>query len=106
MADEIRRICAGLEAEDVSAVLIDAPQLFEAHLENCCDCVIAVVAPEDLRIERICQRDGISAERAQIRLEHQLDDLFLEGHADYIIMNDGLTDIDSQVNAILDDMGL
>lgn len=103
---EIRHQCALLEAEGNAAVLVDAPQLFEAHLEKICDLVIAVVAPEDLRIERICQRDGIGADSASARLAHQLDDSFFAGNADIVIVNDGVSDIDGQVKDILDRIGL
>lgn len=102
VAEEIRKACAAYQAEGRRAVLIDAPQLYEAHLEDACDLVIAVKAPEALRIERICRRDSISEEGAQSRLAHQLDDRFFDEHADAVILNDGEADIRSQIQALLD----
>lgn len=99
---EISSRCALLESEGVKAALIDAPQLYEAHLETMCDAVIAVKAPETLRVERICNRDGIAEERALTRLAHQHDDSFFEANADFVIENDGKTDIDSQIRTVMD----
>lgn len=100
--DEIAKICEALEANGTAAVLIDAPQLFEAHLEEVCELVIAVTAPDALRIERICRRDGISEERAKERLANQHDDAFFEVHADIVIVNDGADGVDRQIQMLLD----
>lgn len=104
--DEIAKICGQLEGEGSPAVLIDAPQLFEAHLEEVCDLVIAVTAPDALRIERICRRDGISEARAKERLANQLDDAFFEAHADVVIVNGGEKDedIDSQIQPLINQL--
>lgn len=99
---EIEKSCARLEAEDAPAVLVDAPQLFEAHLESSCDLIIAVTAPESLRVERIRKRDGITEAGAQARLAHQHEDSFFEAHADVVIVNDGSSDVKEQVRALLD----
>lgn len=71
------------------AVLIDAPLLFESHLTDICDAVLAVVAKKDLRINRICKRDGISVDAALRRIESQLSDDFLIKNSDYVIVNNG-----------------
>lgn len=49
---------------EAKAVVLDAPQLFESGENRACDFIIAVVAPEELRIKRIMQRDQISEESA------------------------------------------
>lgn len=102
VADEITRRCAEYERDGMKAVLIDAPQLFEARLETKCDAVITVTAPESLRVERICARDGIPEESALVRLAHQHDDSFFEAHADFVIENDGKKEIDSQIQTVMD----
>lgn len=104
VAEEIKKACALFEEQGKTAVLIDAPQLYEAHLENICDLVIAVKAPEALRIERICRRDEISEEGAESRLAHQLNDSFFDERADVIIVNDGESDIRSQIETVLNRM--
>lgn len=104
VVDEVDRVCAKLKNEGNNAVLIDAPQLFEAQLEQKCDYVIAVTAPEAMRIERICRRDDISEASALLRLSNQLDDHFFREHADFVIVNDSEVDVEGQIIAILDRM--
>ena len=73
----------------VPAVLIDAPQLFEAGIERECDLVLAILAPKELRLPRIMERDGITQEAAQLRLAAQHEDAFFRERCDAVIENDG-----------------
>ncbi len=73
----------------VSAIVIDAPLLFESGFDKECDFIVSVLAPKDLRVERIVKRDGISEEKAKLRISHQLSDEFLKQSSDFIIVNDG-----------------
>ena len=50
------------EKNGFGAILLDAPQLFEAGLEKACDYVIAVLAEEDFKLHNIMKRDGITEE--------------------------------------------
>lgn len=69
-------------------ILYDAPTLFETGANNICDKVIAVIAPFDKKVKRICARDGISEEYAKSRLSVQKKDSFYTEKADFIINND------------------
>lgn len=69
------------------AVIIDAIALFESGEDKLCDCTAAVTAPEELRLQRITERDGISASRAKERINAQKDEEFFSVNADYIIKN-------------------
>ena len=44
------------QSENAPGVVIDAPLLFESELDKRCDAVIAVVAPDELRLRRIMAR--------------------------------------------------
>ena len=68
-------------------VVYDAPQLFEANGDAICDCVIAVVADEAVRRERIISRDGLSPEQADARIKAQHSEAFFRQNADHIIEN-------------------
>ncbi len=68
MTRELFRRVKGCGAK---AVLLDAPTLFETRLDAVCDRVLAVDAPEDVCVERICARDGISPDDARKRLSKQ-----------------------------------
>lgn len=68
-------------------VIYDAPQLFESGADVICDTVIAVVADRAVRRQRITERDGITEEQAESRMNAQYDEKFFREHADIIIEN-------------------
>lgn len=86
---KVREIIASAESEGYFAALVDAPLLFESGFDRECDVIISVLAQKDLRIKRICERDGITAESAKRRIEKQKSDEFLIAHSDFIIENSG-----------------
>lgn len=90
------------ERDGFSAVLIDAPLLYESGFDRECDLTIAVTAPEEVRLERIVRRDGISREEAERRIAAQIPDEELAKRADYVIRNGAdLPDVFFQVKNIL-----
>lgn len=76
------------EAKD-KKLLLDAPTLFEAGLHKECDYVVGVIAEKELRLQRICQRDGLDRESAINRILSQKDDEFYRQNCNYIIENSG-----------------
>lgn len=80
--------------------------IYEAHLEQWVDKVIAVTAPDSVRVKRIMQRDSISEERATQWVNGQSDQAEVARRADFIIVNDGATDIKKQLTTILDQLGI
>ena len=72
---------------EAKAVVLDAPQLFESGENRACDFIIAVVAPEELRIKRIMQRDQISEESARLRVNAQKSETYYKEHADFLVRN-------------------
>ena len=52
-------------------IAIDAIGLFEGGLSPLCDCTVAITAPEDSRVQRLVQREGISEEYARARIQAQ-----------------------------------
>ncbi|MGN1328291.1 MAG: L-threonylcarbamoyladenylate synthase [Eubacterium sp.] len=91
------------EKAEIPSVL-DAPQLFEANAQDKCYKVIAVTAPESIRLERIMRRDGISREQAQARMESQFDEDYFKKNSDFVIINDGNEDIKKQIETILEEI--
>lgn len=88
---EIRRILKDLSVENKYAV-VDAPLLFESGLANDCDVKVCVEVDDNIRIERICKRDGISKKEARARIKSQMDDRALDRVCDYVIDNYGTKD--------------
>lgn len=74
--------------------------LYEAHLEQYVDTVIAVTAPKEVRIERIMRRDNISREKAEQWLNAQYPQEEIERRADFVIINDNTLDINKQIEEI------
>lgn len=71
------------------AVIIDAPQLFEANVDAECDVVLGVVADDALCLARIMARDGLDEGAARRRLAAQHDTTYFSAHCDFVIENNG-----------------
>ncbi len=83
-------------------LLFDAPLLFEAGLEKQCDLVISVLAEREIRINRIIERDSISREAAENRIDSQPKDEYYIGKSDFCVTNNhGIDELYRQ----LDDIG-
>lgn len=85
----IEVITNALKKTDLPVVLIDAPLLFQAGLDNLCDVTVAITAPEAERIRRICERDGISKEQAMARINAQPSEDYYRKRATFVLENDG-----------------
>ena len=83
-------------------VILDAPLLYEAKIDNRCDAVILVTSDASSRIRRVCDRDKCSPAEVQARINNQFSDEEKKARADFIIDNSGsLSDLYKQVDAIL-----
>lgn len=70
-------------------LVLDAPTLYEAGLHERCDAVVAVLADEDARRQRIMARDEMTEEEARTRISAQRRDDFFTERADHVLRNDG-----------------
>jgi len=68
-------------------VIKEAAILFETGTYKDCDKIILVTAPEDVRIKRVMERDGVTREKVLERIENQWDDATKKSFSDYIIQN-------------------
>lgn len=68
-------------------ILLDAPTLFESGADGLCDIIVSVIADRDIRLERILERDDITSEQAENRLNSQESDEFYTEKSDYVIRN-------------------
>lgn len=69
------------------AVVVDAPLLFESKLDAVCQAKIAVLAPAEVRLQRICVRDGLSVAEAKRRMHIQPPEEFYRTRADRVFEN-------------------
>lgn len=89
-------------SEGVNTVIYDAPQLFESNAQVICDAVISVVADREIRINRICKRDNITEEQAELRINAQLSEEFFRKNSDYIIENnDSVEKLEKQAENLI-----
>lgn len=89
---EIRKRMEQYRADETRAVILNAPQLFEAGAERDCNIIVSVLADPETRLSRIMHRDGIDAETAERRMRAQKSDAFFRSHSNYIIENNGSLD--------------
>jgi dephospho-CoA kinase len=75
--------------------------MYESGANHYVDRVIVVTAPEEVRIQRIMQRDSISRQQALEWMNRQWPQERVRQMADHEIVNDGTTDINEQINKIL-----
>ena len=76
----IKNKIKALNDTNLGYAVIDASLLYESGLDKLCDYVIALISDKKLKIQRICQRDGITPDVAMI-------DSFYEDKADILIKN-------------------
>lgn len=67
-----------------SAIILEIPFFLDET-----DGVLVVTAPEDVRIERVTKRDGLSPEAVKTRMDKQMSDKERIDKADFVIFADG-----------------
>ena len=67
---------------------IDAIKLLESGLGRLCRYTVAVLAPEEKRLQRVMQRDGLSGEEALRRIRAQQKDDYYRERCDLVLEND------------------
>ena len=68
-------------------VIKEAALIFESAAADGLFKVIGVTAPLSLRIQRVMQRDGVSKEQVEARMQHQISDTIKMRLCDYVIDN-------------------
>lgn len=86
---------------DSGAEWMECAILYESGFDRLVDRVVAVTAPEEVRISRIMRRDGISHDKAREWIAHQLPQEEVVRRADYEIVNDGTQDVDRQIYELI-----
>lgn len=112
---DLNKLTHGAVAKEVQRQLknhqglaaIDAIALLESGLDALCHVTVAVTAPEEIRIPRLMQRDGITAHAAKKRLDAQKDAAYYKENCDYCLENNGsLQDFEAKCLAFLEELGI
>ena len=85
-------------------VFMECALLYEAEFDNEVAYTVLVTAPEDLRVERVMKRDGISAQTVRKWISMQLDEKQKMLCADYIIYNNGEADMQGEARKLILDL--
>jgi len=75
--------------QDTPYVIQENPLLYEKNKQDQYDRVVVVVAPTEMRIDRVRTRDGASRSEVEARIRNQMAQDYKAERADYVIENDG-----------------
>ncbi len=76
-------------AHTASAVVVmECALLYESGFDRLVDEVVAVSVPETLRLQRVIDRDGVTAEKARAWMALQMPETEKLRRADYVVRND------------------
>ena len=103
VVEHIKGIISEKANENALGVTVDAIGLFESGLSKLCDINICVVAPEEIRLDRIIKRDKISLESARQRVSAQKGEDFFLANADRVVKNYPPYGLSEQIEEIIND---
>ena len=76
--------------------------LYESGFDRLVDKIVLVSAPDEVRIQRVMQRDGISHDKVLEWMGRQWPQEEVRKRADYEIINAGTHNLDTQLEELLD----
>ncbi len=106
VTEEIQSIIKDMAEVGYRGVIIDAIALFESGEDALCDFTVAVVAPKEIRLERIMKRDNITEEKALERINAQKDESYFTSRADFVLWNYPPYDLNVEIKPITLQIGL
>ena len=92
------------KSKTTTIVFNEAAILFETEAYKKFDASILVVAPQEVRLERVMLRDGLSKEQIISRINNQWLDEDKINLATYVISNDGSEPILYQIENVIDQL--
>ena len=94
------------ERDGYKIAVIDAAALLESDCKRLCSFFVVVTAPEEIRLERILSRDGITKEQALTRIKAQKSDEYYFSQADYIVKNYPPYSLDDELEKLAKELEL
>jgi dephospho-CoA kinase len=70
-------------------VVLDIPLLFEKHMEDSVDVILLVTASRETQRERAMKRPGMSPDKLEMILAHQMPDEEKRRRADFVVDTSG-----------------
>lgn len=94
-----------IEESDEKIIFLEAPLLYETHLDNICDKIICVYLDEKLQLDRLMMREGIDEQYALAKIHSQMDLNIKKSLADYVIDTKGtFEETRMQVDKVINDI--
>jgi len=87
VSNEIEQRISSFAAQGGKVAAVDAIALIESGQSDSCDMTVGIIAPQEERIKRIMNRDGLSKEQALSRINAQKPEGFYRENCDYILEN-------------------
>lgn len=95
----------GRSVDPQRRIVIDAPLLFEAGLDQQCDCIVFVDAPEEVRVQRALKTRDWDRKELHKRERHQKSSSSKCNRADIVITNnDSTSELQKQVEKLWSDL--
>jgi dephospho-CoA kinase len=88
VGEEVNRRLKEHEMKGGKLAAVDAIALIESGRAKACDIVVGVTAPEEIRVRRIMERDGVTEEYARMRVGAQKPEAFYTENCDYVLISD------------------
>ena len=82
---------------DESYVVKEAAIIFETKTENLFNKIIYVKAPEEIRIDRVMQRDNLSRDDVLNRIQNQINETSIIDKCDFVIDNINYNELEQKV---------
>ncbi|MBQ8057779.1 MAG: dephospho-CoA kinase [Ruminococcus sp.] len=83
----VKKRIAGFKAQGFDKIIYDAPLLFESETDKLCDSIVSVIAPKEVRIERVKARDNMPLPEIEKRIKAQHDESYYTEKSNYVIYN-------------------
>lgn len=91
-------------SQNTPIIAFESALLFQSEMGLDFDKSIAVTAPEDIRIARVCRRNNTSPEEVKSRMQHQWPQEKIAEKANFVLVNDNRQAILPQVLNILNQL--
>lgn len=103
---EVFKLIRSYKTSGHKIIILDAPTLFESGLNDICNSIISVVAPFEVKVKRLLERDGIPCEMVYSRINAQNSESFFESRSDYLIVNDStIEELECKVKSLVNKIG-
>lgn len=90
-----------VQCQQSGIVFMECALLYEAKFDSEVDLTLAVTAPEELRVRRVMQRDGIAEATVRKWIALQMPEEEKAKRADFVIVNDGHADIEADIDNLI-----